>query len=274
MLADIGNGEVVGYDSYGEGPLTLLLLHAFPFNRGQLAAQGEALGRVSGVRVVTMDLRGFGESSIQVGSTTMDEMAEDVRRLLDALNLDRVVLGGLSLGGYVAFAAYGAFRERIQGLILADTRASADTPDQRAAREDTALFVEQNGPVALMERDLPKLFSPVTISSQPEVLEAAREIAAGNSDIGVAAAARGMALRPDSTGLLPEIRRPTLVLVGAQDAIVPMEQTYVLSERIPQAELEVIPDVGHISNMERPDLFNERVARFLHERIAGASQGS
>jgi 3-oxoadipate enol-lactonase len=267
MLADIASGEVVGYDSYGEGSLALLLLHAFPFNRGQLSAQGEALGREQGVRVVTMDLRGFGESSIQTGPATMDQMAEDVRRLMDALELDGVVLGGLSLGGYVAFAAYSAFRERIQGMILADTRAGADTPEQRAAREQTALFVERDGPTALMERDLPRLFSPLTHAQRPEVLQAAREIAAANTDIGVAAAARGMALRPDSNGLLPEIRCPTLVLAGEQDAIVPMEQTRTMFERIPQAELEVIPDAGHISNMERPDLFNERIARFLRERI-------
>lgn len=272
MLADINNGEVVGYDSYGEGPLALLLLHAFPFNRGQFRMQGEAVGREPGVRVIAMDLRGFGESSIQVGPTTMDQMAADVRRFMDALNLDRVVLGGVSLGGYVAFAAYAAYPERIQGLILADTRASADTPEQRAAREETALFVEQRGPAALMERDLPKLFSSATHARRPEVLQAAREIAAANTDIGVAAAARGMALRPDSTGLLAEIRCPTLVLTGEQDAIISTEQTRALAEGIPQVELEVIPEAGHIANMERPDLFNSRVARFLHERLSVASQ--
>lgn len=266
MRANI-HGIEIGYDSYGEGDTTLVLLHAFPLNRQQWSAQGEALSRTSGVRVIAPDLRGFGESSLEVGPTTMDQMAGDIVDLMGVLHVDRFILGGLSLGGYVAFQCLRQFPQRIAGLILADTKAAADTPDQRAARETTAQFVEQNGAGRLLERDAPRLFSHYTATQQPQIIERAREIAALNSDIGVASASRGMGLRADSPDLLPEIRVPTLVIVGEQDAITPVQDARTLFERIPEAQLELITDAGHLSNLEQPRAFTGAVARFLHNRL-------
>lgn len=261
------HGIEIGYDSYGEGDATLVLLHAFPLNRQQWREQGEALSRASGVRVIAPDLRGFGESSLEVGPTTMEQMAGDIVDLIGVLHIDRFILGGLSMGGYVTFQCLRQFPERIQGVILADTKAAADTPEQRAARETTAVFAEQNGAGKLLDRDAPRLFSQYTAAKLPQVIERAREIAALNSDIGVAAASRGMALRGDSTDLLPQIRVPTLIIVGEQDAITPIAEARTLFERIPEAQLELITDAGHLSNLEQSHAFSGAVARFLDNRL-------
>jgi pimeloyl-ACP methyl ester carboxylesterase len=269
MQANV-HGIEIGYDLWGEGETTLLLLHAFPLNRQQMREQGEELARRAHVRVVAMDLRGFGESSLEVGPTTMDQYASDVADLMGVLHLDSVVLGGLSLGGYAAFQCLREFPQRIQGLLLADTRATADTPDQRAAREETALYVEAHNSAAVLDRDAGKFFSPGTLAHHPEIVEWAREIAALNSDIGVAAAARGMALRGDSTDLLTRIYVPTLVLVGDLDAITPTTDSRAMAELIPDAELELITGAGHLSNLERPEAFTGAVARFLSQRLGVA----
>jgi pimeloyl-ACP methyl ester carboxylesterase len=267
MQANV-HGIEIGFDTWGEGEVTLLLLHAFPLNRQQMRQQGEELARRIQVRVVAMDLRGFGESSLEVGPTTMDQYASDVMDLMRVLHLDAVVLCGLSLGGYVAFQCLREFPQHIQGLVLADTRATADTPEQRAAREQTAQYVEAHGSAAVLGRDAGRFFAPGTLSHHPEIVERAREIAALNSDIGVAAAARGMALRGDSTDLLTHISVPTLVLVGDLDLITPTTDARAMAALIPDAQLELITEAGHLSNLEQPEAFTGTVARFLNHRLS------
>lgn len=266
MLLDV-SGETIGYDSAGSGDKTLLLLHAFPLNRAMWRGVLDHIAQDAGMRVVAFDFRGFGESLPQIGPAMMDEFVEDIRHVMEGLRLDRVVLGGLSMGGYVAFAAWRLIPERIEAMVLSDTRATADTPEGRAAREATAELAEQQGTSAVLERDLNKLFSPLTINSKPNVIEQARLMAAANPGMGTAAAARGMALRPDSTDTLPKITCPTLVLVGEQDALTPVQDARTIFERVPHGELEVIHDAGHISVMEQPVDWSARVIQFLKERV-------
>lgn len=261
------NGSTIGYDIYGEGDTTLALLHAYPLSRGQWRAQGEALAHALAARVVAPDLRGAGESSVDAEPITMERMAQDVLTLLDALGARRVVLGGLSMGGYCAFAALRLAPERFAGVIFADTRATPDTPEGRAGREATAAFVEQQGPGALFDRDAAKLLSNRIITRHPAIVAGARALAEVNSAAGLAAMARGMALRADATDLLPHIDCPALALVGEQDVITPVTDARAIFERIPNATLAVIEDAGHLSNLERPDLFTDNVASFLREKL-------
>ncbi len=267
MRANV-HGHEIGYDSVGAGEMTLVLLHAFPLNRAQWEQQMRALAQVEGVRVVAPDLRGFGESPVGVanGPTTVEQMAGDVLGLLDALHVETFALGGLSMGGYVAFQICQRAAERVHGLILADTRATSDSAEARQGRETSAVLVEEHGVVALFDRDVPRLFSHLTQSSHPEIIEEGQRIAALNAPSGVAAASRGLGLRPDVTELLPHITCPTLVLVGEQDLITPIADARTLFERIPDAQLEVLADAGHLSNLDSPDAFSQAVARFLRER--------
>jgi pimeloyl-ACP methyl ester carboxylesterase len=272
MRLDV-NGSTIGYDLWGEGETTLALLHAFPLSRGQWRAQGEALAQALALRVVAPDLRGCGESIAGSEPITMERMAQDVLALLDALGAQRVVLGGLSMGGYATLAAQRLAPGRFAGVILADTRATADTEQGRAGRETTAAFVEEHGPGALFDRDAPKLHSNRIITRRPDIVAQARALAEVSQADGLAGQARGMALRPDSTSLLPQIRCPALIAVGDQDAITPISDARVLFERIPNAGLSIIEDAGHLSNLERPQLFTEVVATFLREKLGVESRG-
>jgi pimeloyl-ACP methyl ester carboxylesterase len=259
------SGIQVGFDVYGpeQGAPTLVLLHAFPLARGQWREQATILACDAGLRVVTPDLLGMGESSVPDGPATVERMAEIVFGMLDALGVGEFVLGGLSMGGYVAFAAWRQQPERIRGLILADTRATADSPEARAGREATAQLAEERGALVVLERDLAKLFCQITLHDRPDVVDFARALARSNSGAGVASVARGLALRPDVTGLLPSISCPSLVMVGEQDAITPVDDARLLFAHIPNARLEVIESAGHLSNLDQPDRFTLAVDRFL-----------
>ena len=268
MFLDV-RGTHIGYDCYGDGDTHLLLLHAFPLNRKQWEQQGQGWATTFGGSVAALDLLGFGESGIETGPTTMDLMAEYVFGAMDALHVDRCAVCGLSLGGYVAFAMLRQHPERISGLVLADTRVTADSQPQRQTREESAQFITAQGVVAYFDRDVPRLFGQTTRNLHPEIIDRAREIARLNNDIGVAAAARGMGLRPNSTALLPKVSVPTLVLVGDEDNIIPQDQARGMAQAIPNAEFAVIRGAGHLSNMEQASRFGDAVARFVQQRVLG-----
>ena len=262
MRANVGGIEI-GYDEAGAGERVLVLLHAFPLNRQQWRGQLDELPGRARLRVIAPDLRGFGESALETGPATVEQWAGDVLALLDGLRVDRFLLAGASMGGYVAFELLRRAPERVERVILIDTRATPDTAAGRQAREETARFVEANGATALFDREAPKLFSHMTQHERPEIVAEARRIAGLNTPIGLAAAARGLGLRPDSTGDLPAIACPALVLVGEQDTIAPVADARLLFERIPDATMEVLTDAGHLANLEQPERFNRVVAEWL-----------
>lgn len=253
----------LAWDDAGQG-LPVVLLHAFPLNRRMWAQQREDLARR--YRVITPDFRGHGESEVAVEDSTMERLAEDVRGLLDALGIERVVLGGLSMGGYVAFAFCRRYAARVAALVLADTRAGADTEEGRRGRCELAAVAEKEGSGAVAERMLPKLLGATTQKNRPEVVAAVREMILSTSPAGIARALRGMAARLDSFDLLPRIGCPTLVLVGEEDVLTPPSEAKTLAKAIPGAQLEVIPAAGHLSNLEQPERFAQLVGDFLAGR--------
>ena len=205
-------GIEMAYDDVGSGP-AVVLLHGYPFNRSMWREQVEALS--ADYRVITPDLRGHGETSLGSSSepATMDLMAQDVAALLDELEIKRIVLGGLSMGGYVAFAFYRRFQSRVRALLLADTRPQSDTEEARRNREQQALKILSEGMQAIADDFLKKVLTPATLSEKPDVVERVREMVLETKPQGAANALRGMAARPDQTDFLPEITAPTLIIV-------------------------------------------------------------
>lgn len=255
------NGVKLAYVDRGQGPV-LLLVHGFPLDHTMWNGQIDPLGRHC--RVIAPDLRGFGGSEAPEGPATMAGMADDLAGLLEALGIDEpVVVCGLSMGGYVAMEFYRRHAARLKGLVLCDTRATADTPEAADGRRETAQRVLRDGPGFLAETMLPKLLSETTLANHPRVAKALRQTILDGSPEGIAAAARGMAERSDSRELLPRITCPTLVLVGAEDAISPPAEMRSMAEAIPGGRLVVIPDAGHISPAENPAAFNAVVLEFL-----------
>jgi len=242
--------------------LPLLLVHGFPLDHTMWTAQIDALSQ--DYRVIAPDLRGFGESEVTGGKVTMEDFADDLAALLDALEIRRpVVFCGLSMGGYIAWQFHRRHTERTKALILCDTKAAADTPEKAQGRRETAQRVCRQGAEFLAEAMIPKLFSAHAIQNTPEVVDALRRVILSSARDGIAAAARGMAQRPDATGWLPRIACPTLVLVGSEDAISTVGEMRGMAEKIPLAQMVEIPQAGHMTTLEAPAAVNAALREFL-----------
>ena len=253
-------GIEMTYDDAGRGA-AVVLLHGFPLDRSIWREQSRALG--AACRMIAPDLRGHGETPLGDVVVTMGEMAEDVAALLDTLSVERVVLGGLSMGGYVAFEFFRRFPRRVRALVLADTRPQADTDEGRRTREETAQRALRDGMAPIADSMLPKLLSAATREREPEVFERVREMVLGTEPAGAAAALRAMAVRRDQTDLLPSIDVPTLIIVGSEDQLTPPSDSEAMHARIKNARLVRIEGAAHMSNVERPAEFNRALVEFV-----------
>ena len=253
------NGITIAYSDQGTG-LPIVFLHAFPLNRTMWAAQENALS--SQFRIVTIDLRGHGESDAPLWHYMLDQSADDVRTLLDHLAIQQALFVGLSMGGYILFAFYRMFADRVKGLILADTRAQADTTEGKQGRFQMAQTAYKKGPSAIADLMVPKLLSPMRIQTEPGLVRQVRAMIEGNQISGIAGDLMAMAERPDSVPLLSRITCPTQLIVGELDQATPPSDSKLMAEQIPHASLAIIPNAAHLSNLEQPEAFNQIVATF------------
>ncbi|MDV6011804.1 alpha/beta hydrolase [Haloechinothrix sp. LS1_15] len=239
----------------------LVLLHAFPLD----ARMWEGLSaRLSGdgIRLITPDQRGLGQAKLPDAGREpdLDDAAADVVALLDRLELDRVVLGGCSMGGYVSMAVLRAAPERVAGVVLIDTKASADTDDARDTRLSTASRALAEGHHGwLADNLLPSLVGPTTEAERPEVGTRVRELIEAQPSEGIAWALRAMAARPDSFELLRSTRVPALVVHGEEDRLTGVDEAEAMADALPQGQLAVVPRAGHLSPMEDPDAVAEAI---------------
>ena len=252
----------MAYTDTGAGR-PVVLIHGYPFNRSLWNEQIAALS--SAFRVIAPDLRGFGESEASDEPATMNRMAQDIALLLDHLEIPRATLGSLSMGGYVTFAFYKQFASRVRALILADTRAQADTEEAKQTRAQQAEKALAEGMNGIADAMLPKLLTPETVSKRPEIVKRVRDMMLKTKPEGAAGALRGMAERDDQTSLLSKITVPALILVGAEDAITPVADSEKMHEAIKGSRLVVLENAGHVSNIERTEKFNEALLDFLKE---------
>lgn len=262
----------IAYEDHGSG-IPILLIHGYPLNRQIWQAQ--ILGLSKSVRLISLDLRNHGESKPNAGcfsepsTYTMDLMAEDCLKLLDAIEVSQpVILCGLSMGGYISFAFYRKYPERVAGLILAATRASADSLEGNAKRDAAIDLALSQGVDRIVENMLPIMLSPKAYDSQPELVRQVKAIMQSSTLNGVIGDLAGMKERPDSTPMLSQIDRHTLILYGEDDQIIPLAEMEALQSSIPGSRLVIIPEAGHLLNMEQPETFNQAVQDFL-ETLGG-----
>ena len=238
---------------------TLVLLHAFPLSADQWLPQLHQAP--PGWCVVAPDLRGFrggaSESAEVIDEPlTIDDYARDTLSLMSHLGIERAVIGGLSMGGYVAFGVLRQAPARVSGLVLAHTRAAADTADGRANRDRTIELVRRDGPESVARAMLATLLGETTRRGQPDLVQAVGQMIRANTIDAIAAALGALRDRPDSTPMLASIACPTLVIAGEEDAIVPRAETEAMQRAIPGSRLVVLPRVGHLGNLEDPSGFN------------------
>jgi pimeloyl-ACP methyl ester carboxylesterase len=216
-----------------------------------------------GCRFIAPDLRGFGRAGAPDGKPTMDDYAADVLLLMDGLELDAAVIGGLSMGGYVALAMYRLEPSRFTGLILADTRSQADTPQVREGRLHLREVLATDGPAGVADETLPKLLGETTRRERPEIVEQTRALIESASPEAIDAAIGALIARPDSTPGLDAIACATLVIVGELDEITPAAEAEVMQRAIRRSTLSVIPGAAHLSCLEQPDVFARGLRDFL-----------
>lgn len=262
MPAATLDGRRVHWLDQGEGQPALVLLHAFPLHAGMWAPQIEALS--THTRVVAPDLLGFGASAVpdDPDSYSVDGWADQVAGLIEHLGLGPVVLGGLSMGGYVAFAFVRRHRSRLAGLVLADTRPGPDTPEVAERRRNHARQVLDGDLASLRETLLEGLLSEHTRHHRPEVVDATRALT-DQPPAGVVGALSAMLRRSDSTPDLAIIDVPTLVVVGEEDGPSPPAVARAMQGAVPGATLAVLAGAGHLSSLEAPEAFNTALEQHL-----------
>jgi len=245
----------------GSGP-PLLLVHGFPLDHQMWQGQIDDLSR--SFDVIAPDLRGFGLSRSTAELVTMEQYADDLADLLDALGIDApIAFCGLSMGGYIAWQFWKRHRDRLSHLVLCDTRAAADSPEAAQARGVTADRVLEEGPAFLLEGMLAKLFSKQTFRLRGSLVEKTAQVIRTASRSGVAAALRGMAVRPDATGWLPRITVPVLLVCGQEDVLTEVSEMEAVADQIPGAQLAVIPGCGHMAPLEDPVHVNKTIRAFF-----------
>jgi pimeloyl-ACP methyl ester carboxylesterase len=245
----------------GEGT-PLVLLHAYPLSSAMWLAQRESLAKR--FRVLTPDLRGFGGSVLGDDDPSVDVMADDVAALLRSKGIDRAVIGGLSMGGYVAMAFCRRHLDQVLGLVLANTKATADTSARQAERLELADRIDSEASVReLVEELLPKLVGPTTFRQRALVYGRVRGLVQSTPPRAAAWAQRAMAGRTDAIETLRSVRVPALVIAGSEDEIATEDDARAMAEALPNAEMLLVPRCGHLTAVEQPELFNEAVAEFV-----------
>ena len=268
-MKQLVNGIRIHYEDVGDGP-ALLFIHGFPLDHTLWTHQIQGLK--DDYRLIAPDLRGHGQTHAPPDPYRMDLMADDLCALIQTLDVKKVVLVGLSMGGYVALAFWRVYPHLVQALVLTDTHAAADTPDSRLNRQAMVRRVKAEGSATVVAEMLPKLLSPATWKKS-EVVEHARRMMDATPPAGMIGALQGLAERPDSTSTLATITVPTLIITGQDDALTPPAQAKAMRDAIlvrrrgrttiPEVALSIIPQAGHLTPLENPAAFNQTLREFL-----------
>jgi len=260
MIANLDRIKL-GYDESGRGNgFPVIFLHGFPHHRGLWAPQLASLSPLA--RCIALDLRGFGESSV-APPYSMDQYADDVAAFMDALGIERAVVCGLSMGGYIAFAMWRRHRSRIQALVLADTKASADSEEGREKRRAMAQLARERGTTAVADATITGMVGKHTRETSPQIVDVVYRILAKAPVAGVVGALEAMREREDSTATLATIDVLTLIIVGEDDVLTPVSDAEAMHRAIYGSRLHVLARAGHVSNVERPSAFNHVLSEFI-----------
>jgi pimeloyl-ACP methyl ester carboxylesterase len=251
----------IAFANYGSGK-PIILLHAFPLSGKMWKANIESLVKAN-YRVIAPDLRGFGKTSNFADLNSVEEMARDIAELMDNLKIEKAVIGGLSMGGYVAFNFFRLFPQRIAALVLCDTNSASDTEEKRKSRYETIEKIEAKGSQFLIENMLPNLVSDFTKYNNKDLMKNLEQMFSEADPNALAASLRGMAERESHDELLKTINVPTILIFGAEDSITNLNVARSMKSQIPFSKLSVIENAGHYCNLEQPERFDAELLDFL-----------
>ncbi len=256
------NGIEICYDDLGTGTLPVIFIHGFPFNKSSWQPQLQGLQQQ--FRVIAYDVRGFGQSQAGDEKLTVTLMANDLIKLMESLEIEKSVICGLSMGGYIALNAVTRFPDRFAAVILADTQCINDTPEAAKKRYDTAESIQKDGSQKFAEGFMSKLFAADTTSSNKSLLETVNSMITATSVPTLVAALDALAQRTETCTELKNVTTPSLIICGEEDVITPPAQSESMHNNLSASEMVIIPNAGHLSNLEQPALFNEILQNYLN----------
>lgn len=270
MTADKVNGISFSIKGQAKNP-PIVLIHGFPFDRTMWSGQIVPLSKDH--RVIFYDVRGHGQSEIGDGKYSIDLFAEDLIRLLDHLEIRQAVVCGLSMGGYIGLRAAERHPDRFSALILCDTKSTADTDETKKKRAAAAEAVKKNGVLGFAEEFVKGVLTVQTLQTKPQIVETVKNMILRNSAVGVAGTLGALAGRTDTTPALSKITAPVLILTGSEDKLTPPADAQAMARLFPNAQIHFIPDAAHLSNLENPSVFNEKILTFLKTLSRTAANG-
>ncbi|MDZ4666751.1 MAG: alpha/beta hydrolase [bacterium] len=256
------NNFTISYNDAGEGSMPILFLHGYPFDKSMWRGQMDSLK--SSYRVIACDIRGFGKSTDEKSPLSIDLFAEDLVLFMDKLKIEKVILCGLSMGGFISLNAMMRFPDRFKSLILCDTQCIADTAEVKENRYTTIEQINLEGADLFNEKFVKSVFHPDSLKNTPELVESLRSIVFANSKGIINAGLTALAERSETCTSLNAIGIPTLIICGRADEVTPLAQSQFMHEHIDGSILKIIENAGHVSNLEQPEEFNSSIHDFLN----------
>lgn len=253
------NGAAVCYDDWGTGNLPVLFIHGFPFDKSTWHPQMNVLKQDH--RVIAYDISGFGKSTVRMEMPNIELYADDLIHFMDALGISRAIVCGLSMGGYILLNAVRRFPHRFEAVVLCDTQCTADTPEAREKRKEAIIQVMSGKLNGFAEKFIPKLFNPG--EPDPELVSRIKEIILSTAPETITGALNALKNRQETCSFLPQINLPALIICGEQDQVTPPSKSEELHLGIKDSEFYLVPDAGHLSNLEQPEIFTRRLMEFL-----------
>lgn len=251
----------LSYDDVGVGQIPIIFLHGFPFDKSMWKQQCEFLK--TSYRLIACDIRGFGKSKDEQTSLNINLFADDLIQFMDKLKIDKAIICGLSMGGFITLNAIKRFPERFEALILCDTQCIADTVEVKQKRLKSIEKIEENGVTSFNEKFVKNVFHEDSLTNKKELVENLRSVVFANSQNIIIQGLLALAKRSETCSSLIEINMPTLIICGREDAVTPLEQSEYMKNHIKGSVLKIIDKAGHVSNLEQPDEFNNHLQEFL-----------
>lgn len=255
------NNFNLSYDDVGEGRIPVIFLHGFPFDKTMWHIQLDYLS--SSYRLIACDIRGFGKSIDEETPLGMDLFADDLVTFMDNLSIDKAVICGLSMGGFIALNAIERFPDRFMALVLCDTQCMADTPEMKDKRHASIDEIKANGASGFNEAFIKKVFHKESLKNKKDLVKQLKSIVNANSPHIISGGLSALAKRSETCSGLEKINVPTLIICGREDEVTPLAQSELMHEQIKGSILKVIDQAGHVSNLEQPKEFNKHLGEFL-----------
>ena len=255
------NNFNLSYDDIGEGNIPIIFLHGYPFDKTMWQLQLDFLK--SSYRLIACDIRGFGKSSDEDSTLSIDLFGDDLVKFMNKLDINKAIVCGLSMGGFVALNAHKRFPTRFEALILCDTQCIADTTEVIEKRYKSIDEINANGVTDFNEGFIKKVFHKDSLTNKLQLVEQLRRVVFSNSKHIISQGLVALANRSETCSSLSEVSIPTLIICGREDEVTPLEQSIFMNEHIKGSILKVIDNAGHVSNLEQPNEFNKHISEFL-----------